>query len=180
MLDVQIYLADVLSGLKTMIWVDYFIAGVVCIAMITGFLRGFSLEFFSLVFWLMAIGIGLSFSREFSVFLESNISNPLPRITASFLSLFLITLAVGGLIRLLLGDSIRKPKLTFAERLGGIIFGIMHGMAVTVILVLLAGLTALPDDPWWKESKFLPPFEICAIWLRDNISSGLAEYVHYR
>jgi membrane protein required for colicin V production len=180
MMDVQIYIADFLSVLKTLIWVDYFIIGVFFIASITGFLRGFSLEFFSLVFWLMAIGVGLSFSREFSVFLESKISNPLSRIAASFLSLFVITLVVGGLIRMLLGDSIRNPKLTFAERLGGMIFGFIHGITVSVVLVLLAGLTALPDDAWWKESKLLPPMQICAIWLRDHVSSGLAEYVHYR
>lgn len=180
MLDVQVYIVNSLTGFKTMIWVDYFIVGVVFIALITGFLRGIRLEFFSLVFWLLAIAVGLSFSREFSVFLEPKISNPLPRVTASFFSLFLITLVVGGLIRLLLGESISKPTLTFAERLGGMILGFIHGMAVTSLIVLLAGLTALPHDLWWKESKLLPPFQLCAIWLRDHVSTGLAEYVHYR
>jgi membrane protein required for colicin V production len=163
-----------------MIWLDYFIIGLVLIGFISGFLRGFSLEFFSLVCWLLAIGIGLSYSREFSVFLESNISNPLPKITASFLSLFLITLIVGSFIRVLLGESIKKPGLTFADRLGGMIFGVLHGMVVVLVLVMLAGLTALPDDPWWKESNLLPPFQTYAIWLRDHIPSGLAQYIHYR
>ncbi|MDD1626998.1 MAG: CvpA family protein [Methylococcaceae bacterium] len=163
-----------------MIWIDYVIIGLVFIAFITGFLRGFSLEFFSLVFWLLAIGVGLSFSREFSVFLESIISNPLPKIAASFLLLFLITLIVGSLIRVLLGESIKKTTLTFTDRLGGMIFGALHGMVVVVVLVMLAGLTALPDDLWWKESKLLPSFQICVIWSRDHIPSGLAEYIHYR
>lgn len=163
-----------------MIWIDYVIIGLVFIAFITGFLRGFSLEFFSLVFWLLAIGVGLSFSREFSVFLESIISNPLPKIAASFLLLFLITLIVGSLIRVLLGESIKKTTLTFTDRLGGMIFGALHGMVVVVVLVMLAGLTALPDDLWWKESKLLPSFQTCVIWSRDHIPSGLAEYIHYR
>lgn len=163
-----------------MIWIDYVIIGLVFIAFITGFLRGFSLEFFSLVFWLLAIGVGLSFSREFSVFLESIISNPLPKIAASFLLLFLITLIVGSLIRVLLGESIKKTTLTFTDRLGGMIFGALHGMVVVVVLVMLAGLTPLPDDLWWKESKLLPSFQTCVIWSRDHIPSGLAEYIHYR
>lgn len=163
-----------------MIWIDYVIIGLVFIAFITGFLRGFSLEFFSLLFWLLAIGVGLSFSREFSVFLESIISNPLPKIAASFLLLFLITLIVGSLIRGLLGESIKKTTLTFTDRLGGMIFGALHGMVVVVVLVMLAGLTALPDDLWWKKSKLLPSFQTCVIWSRDHIPSGLAEYIHYR
>lgn len=163
-----------------MIWVDYFIIGLVSIGLIIGFLRGFSLELFSLIFWLLAIGVGLSFSREFSVFLESDISNPVTKITASFLSLFLITLIVGGLIRMLLGESIKKPKLSFAERLGGITVGVVHGIVMVVAVVMLSGLTDLPNDLWWKESKLLPPFQLCALWLREQVPSGLAEYVHYR
>ena len=171
---------DFLNLEKQIIWIDYVIIGLVSSGLIIGLLRGFSLEVFSLVFWLLAIGIGLSFSSEFSVFLDSTISNPIPKIAASFTLLFLITLIVGSLIRMLLGESIKKSKLTFTERLGGMIFGIVHGMVVVVVLVMLAGLTALPDDLWWKESKLLPPFELCAIWLRDHIPSGLAGYVHYR
>lgn len=163
-----------------MIWVDYFIIGVVIFALLNGFLRGFSLELFSLIFWLLAIVVGLSLSREFSVFLEPNFSNPLPKITASFLSLFLITLIVGGFIRVLLGKSIKRPILTFTARLSGMVLGVLHGMVVIVLLVMLVGLTPLPDDSWWKASKLLPSFQTCAIWIRDHIPSGLAEYIHYR
>jgi membrane protein required for colicin V production len=60
------------------------------------------------------------------------------------------------------------------------LIGVIHGMFSVVILVLIAGLTHLPDDPWWKESKLLLPFQICAIWLRDHIPSGMAEHIHYR
>jgi len=163
-----------------MIWVDYTIIGLVSFGLITGLLRGFSVEVFSLVFWLLAIGVALGFCRDFSVFLESTISNTIPKIAGSFTLLLMITLIVGRLIRLLLGESLNKPVLTFMDRLGGMIFGLPHGMLVVVVLVMLAGLTDLPDDLWWKESKLLPPFQIGAIWLRDHIPSGLAEYIHYR
>ena len=163
-----------------MIWIDYAIIGVVSFGLMIGLLRGFSLEVYSLVFWLLATVVGLSFSSYFSVFLESTFSSFLPKIAASFALLFLITLIVGSLIRLLLGESIKKHDLTFIDHLGGLIFGVVRGMFAVVILVLLAGLSPLPDDLWWKESKLLPPFQIGAIWLRDHIPSGLAEYVNYR
>ena len=163
-----------------MIWIDYAIIGVVSFGLMIGLLRGFSLEAYSLVFWVLATGVGLIFSSYFSVFLESTISSFLPKIAASFALLFLITLIVGSLIRLLLGESIKNHDLSFIDRLGGLIFGVVRGMFTVVILVLLAGLTALPDDLWWKESKLLPPFQTGAVWLRDHIPSGLAEYVHYR
>jgi len=79
-----------------------------------------------------------------------------------------------------LGESLKRAELTFTDCLGGMILGVLHGMVAVVVLVMLVGLTSLPDDAWWKESKLLPPFQICAIWLRDHIPSGMAEYVHYR
>jgi membrane protein required for colicin V production len=163
-----------------MIWIDYVIIGLVSFGLILGLLRGFNLEVFSLVFWMLALVIGLGFSREFSVFLESTISNLLSKTAASFALLFLITLTVGVCIRMLLGELINKPKLTLVDRFGGMIFGFVHGMFVVMVLVMLAGLTPLPNDLWWKESKLLPPFQTGAIWLRDYIPSGLAEYINYR
>ncbi len=163
-----------------MIWIDYVIIGLVFIALISGFLKGFSLEFFSFVCWLLAIGIGLNFSREFSVFLESVIPHPLLKTLASFLSLLLITLLVSRLIQGLLGAAIKKPTLTFTDRLGGMVFGVLRGTVVVVVLVMLAGLTALPNDVWWKKSKLLPSFQTCALWSLDHIPSALAEYIHYR
>ena len=163
-----------------MIWIDYAIIGLLATALIIGLLRGFSLEVFSLAFWVLATGIGLSFSREFSVFLDSSINQPAPKIAASFALLFLLTLVVGALIRLLLGASLNKPQVSFIARLGGMIVGAAHGMVAMVIIVLLAGLTPMPNELWWTESAVLPPFQLCAVWLRDHIPSELAVYVHYR
>ncbi len=163
-----------------MIWIDYAIIGLVFISLIIGLLRGFRLEVFSIAIWVLAIVVSLCFSLEFSVFWESSISHFVTKIAASFTSLILITLFVGHLIRMLLGEAIKKTELTFMDRLGGMVFGGVHGMVVVVALVILAGLTALPDDLWWKESQLLPPFQTCAVWLRDHIPSKLAGYIHFR
>ena len=163
-----------------MIWIDYVIIGLISIGLLKGMLRGFSLEIYSLLLWILATGVGLILSRGFSVFLEASISDTVPKIAASFALLFLITLIIGIVIRMILGESIKTDNLTFLDYLGGMIFGIVHGMLLVVILVMLAGLTALPDDLWWKDSKLLTLYQTSAIWLRDHIPSGLAEYINYR
>lgn len=161
-----------------MIWIDFAIIGLIFIKLIAGLLRGVRREAFSLMIWLLAIWIGLSFSRDFSIFLKTTITYPPVRIAASFAALFLLTVAVGNLIGFLLG--IKKTGLSIIGRLGGMIFGIAQGMVIVTIIIMLAGLTSLPNDLWWKESKLLPPFQSVAIWLRDHIPSGMAEYIHYR
>jgi membrane protein required for colicin V production len=163
-----------------MIWIDYAIIGLVFISLFIGFLRGFVKEAFSLVIWMLGIWVGLSFSREFSGFLAQSISYPSARIAASFAILFVMTLIVGGLVSFLLGVLVNKTGLTGTDRFAGMIFGIVRGLVVVSIIVMLAGLTPLPEDSWWKESKLIPPFQSLALWLRDQIPSGLAGYINYR
>lgn len=145
-------------------------------------MRGFIKEVFSLGFWLLAIWVGLSFSRDLSGFLEPVpvIGSPSARMAASFVMLFVATLILGGLIRFLLGALVKKTGLTFFDRIGGLVFGVVRGMVVVAVIVVLAGFTSLPKDAWWTESKLIPPFQLLAVWLRDHIPSGVAEFVNYR
>ncbi len=163
-----------------MIWIDFTLIGLVFISVVIGLLRGFIKEVFSLAFWMLASWVSLRFSREFSGFLESTISHPSARMVASFVVLFAITLSLGGLIGFLLNVLVKKTGLTFMDRFGGMVFGVVRGMIVVTVVVMLAGLTPLPKDSWWTESTLIPPFQLLAVWLRDHIPSGLAGYISYR
>ena len=162
-----------------MIWIDYAIIGLVGISLVIGLLRGFIKEAFSLVMWIAAIWVGLNFSREFSLFLESVISLPAARIAAAFAILFFSTLLLGGIIEFLLGELVKKTGLTGADRFVGMVFGIARGLLVVAVCIMLAGLTPLPEDPWWQESVLIPPFQSLAIWLRDHLPSGISGYLNY-
>ncbi|MGZ8189596.1 MAG: CvpA family protein [Methylococcaceae bacterium] len=163
-----------------MIWIDFAIIGLISISLLIGLLRGFSLGFYSLMNWILATWVSLTFSREFEFFLKPALSDPAARIATSFVILFFITLLVGGLIRVLLGELVKKNHLTILERLGGMIVGIAHSIVVVTIIVMLTGLSVLPQSPWWKESKLLPPFQTFALWLRDHVPSELAKHVRYQ
>lgn len=162
-----------------MIWVDYTIIGLVLISSVIGLLRGLIREAFSLLIWVVAIWVGLTFSREFSSFLEGFINYPSARIAAAFAILFFTTLILGALISYLLGELVKKTGLTGSDRFAGMIFGIARGLVVVAIVIVLAGLTPLPEESWWKESVLIPPFQALAVWLRDHIPSGMAGYVNY-
>jgi membrane protein required for colicin V production len=163
-----------------MIWVDFVIIGLVFIYLVIGLIRGFGKEAFSLVFWVLAVWVGLNFSREFSRFLEPAISYPLARIAVSFACLLVITLILGALISFLLGEeSVNNNGVTVSDRFLGMIFGFVRGLVVVAVMTMLAGLTSLPEDSWWKESQFIPPFQSLALWLRDHNPSGVAGYINY-
>ncbi len=163
-----------------MIWIDYAIVGLIVISLIIGLLRGFIREAFALVIWIAAIWIGLSFSRELSSLLTSVITQPSLQIAAAFGLLFVFTLILGAVVSFLLGELIKKTGLSGLDRLLGMIFGIARGAVVVALLIMLAGLTPLPEDPWWRESKLIPPFQTLATWLKRQIPQGLAGQIDYR
>jgi len=170
---------DALS-LDKMIWIDYAIVGLIFISAIIGLFRGFIKEAFALLTWIVAIGVGLHYSRHFAVLLQKQIEYPSARIAAAFILLFVMTLVLGSLISFILNHLIETTGLTGTDRLMGMLFGIARGAVLVSVMVLLAGVTPLPEDPWWKHSLLIPPFQALAVWLKSHIPSDLMGYIHYR
>lgn len=170
---------DALSVDK-MIWVDYAISILVAISAFIGLLRGFIKEAFALAAWVLAIWVGMQYSRDFAVLLQDTISYPSARIATAFGLLFFMTLILGGLISFILNQLIEKTGLTGTDRLLGMLFGVVRGSVLVALMVMLAGITPLPEDPWWKQSLLIPPFQSLAVWLKEHIPSGLAGYINYR
>jgi membrane protein required for colicin V production len=163
-----------------LIWIDYGILGLIALSAVVGLLRGFIREAFSLLVWIVAIWIGLTFSHDFAPLLGKYIQVPSVRIAAAFVALFLLTLLVGGLVGYLLTQLVQMTGFSGTDRLLGLLFGVARGALLVSVLVLLAGVTPLPNDPWWKESTLIPPFQKLALWLREHLPAGLAGYVTYR
>lgn len=145
-----------------------------------GLFRGFVAEAFSLLTWVFACWVAFAFSPELSIFFQSSISLPSARIALAFVVLFLLTLILGSILRFILGQLVNSTGLTGSDRFAGLIFGIGRGILVVGILVMLAGLTPLPQDPWWRESNLISPFQSGALWLKEQLPSGIAGKIHYR
>jgi membrane protein required for colicin V production len=171
------------NGLKfvaTLIWIDFSLIGLLSIMILAGLLRGFNLSLYAFINWLLAIAVGLAFSRECAFFLKLTLAHPHAKMATAFAILVALTLVLGGLIRHLLGDIINPRRLTLTNRLGGMVIGIAHTLMIVTVVVMLAGLSVLPQSPWWKESTLLPPFQISALWLRDHVPSELTQRIRYQ
>lgn len=162
-----------------MIWVDIAIIALLALQVIAGLFRGFSRQAFTLIAWVAGIFVAWFFSQDFAIFLLKVFSSPSARLAVAFVSLILITVAIAAIIKVLLPEAEKKTGLNFLDRLGGLLLGLIHGLIVVFVLVVVAGLTALPKDRWWQESKYIPPFQSLAILAKDNIPSTVASSINY-
>jgi membrane protein required for colicin V production len=163
-----------------MVWVDIAIIALLAIYAIGGIIRGFSQEVYSLVVWILGFMVAWFFCQDFAVLFVKFFHSPSTRLAASFVALISITLAVCGVINSLLAGRVKKTGLTALDRLGGLLTGFVHGWVIVLILVVVAGLTPLPKDRWWQQSKYLPPFQSFAIFVKGKLSSKLARSINYR
>lgn len=162
-----------------LIWVDYVILFLVLLSAVIGLFRGFVREAFSLLIWFVAAWVAYRYSQAFSLYLSDLIELPSIRVAAAFGILLITTLILGALLSFLITQLIEKTGLTGSDRFAGFIFGIARGVVVIAVLVLLAGLTPLPQDPWWNASMLIGPFQEFAVWLRDQLPAGMASYLSY-
>lgn len=160
-----------------MAWVDWALLAVIALSVAVGLLRGFIKEVFSLGVWIAAFLVAFQYSGVFAEWLQESVSLPSARTALAFGGLFLAVLVVGGLLTYLLGELVEKTGLSGTDRLLGGVFGAARGVMLAVSLLLVAGFTPLPLDPWWQESRviqaLMPLVEWVAGWLPDSISQYL-------
>jgi len=157
-------------------WADYLILFIVALSMLIGLWRGLLREVISLATWIAAFAIAYLFAEDGAVHLTPYLSTPSLRIALAFGGLFLATLLLGGLIGILASYLVHYTGLTGTDRVLGMVFGLARGYTIIVLLVLAAGLTPLPQDPWWQQSKLLPYFQDTALQSRTLLPPELTQY----
>jgi membrane protein required for colicin V production len=160
-------------------WVDLIIIAIVILSVVIGIFRGFIKESISLATWIIAIIIAWIYHPDLASVFEQHIDSPTLRLGIAFAILFVVTLIIGGLVNFALGELVDRTGLTGTDRTLGAVFGILRGILVVGVLVLLAGLTPLPKEPFWDQSLFLGYFERLAIWMRDFLPPDIASNFVY-
>ena len=160
-------------------WIDVVILALIALSAILSLFRGFVREAVALATWLIALWVAMAFYEDLATILSQWISVPSAQKITAFALLFVCVLLLGAIVNYLAGRIVDKTGLTGTDKLLGIVFGVARGGVIVAILVLLAGLTPLPQDPWWQDSQFLGYFQELATWLRSYLPNEIAENISY-
>ena len=160
-------------------WADYFIIGLIVLSMLVSLWRGFIKEALSLATWIVAFLVALNFSDVLAQRLTPWVELPSARAVAAFAGLFLIVLILGALVNFLIGQLVSKTGLAGTDRILGTVFGVARGVIIVAVVVMLAGVTPLPRDPWWQASQLMPHFERLALWLADHLPAEVKDNVRF-
>lgn len=142
-------------------WADLAILVILALSALLSLFRGLVGEVMSLLGWVGAGWAALEFAAPLARRLEF-VSVPSLRLALAFCLVFVAVLLACALLSLFIRRLVAGTGLTGTDRMLGILFGLARGAAIVTLLVLVAGLTPLPRDPWWREPVLLPRFEALA------------------
>ncbi len=157
--------------------VDLVLLGIVALSLLVGLWRGFVEEVFALAVWAFAFLAAFQFSGLLAAELEPWVDMPSGRQGLAFAAVFLAVLAVGGLLTWLVGQLVQKTGLSGTDRLLGGLFGAARGLLLVLALIIAAGFTPIPLDPWWAESRVIQALLPLADWASGFLPESVLEYL---
>jgi len=158
---------------------DYAVLGVLAVSILLSVMRGAVRELLSLAGWVVAFMAAKSMAASFAPLLPASIEDASIRMSVAFIAIFLATLLAMGLVAILASAMIKTVGLGFVDRFLGSLFGLVRGLLVVLLMVLVAGLTTLPREPFWQKALLSKPLETAVTMMMPWLPQDLSAHIHY-
>ncbi|MFN4290505.1 MAG: CvpA family protein [Permianibacter sp.] len=151
-----------------MVWLDWAILGVVVISALLSLWRGFVREAVALAGWLLAFFLARGFHDDLSPFLSDDIRPEGLKLALAWVAIFLLVLFLSYLLAKLGQVLIDKVGLTTPDRVLGMAFGLLRGLALCAAMVIVSkAFTRFPEAMVWQQSRLVAPLETVGDWFLD-------------
>jgi membrane protein required for colicin V production len=162
-----------------MTWFDYAVIAIVGLSVLLAVFRGVVRELAAIAGWAAAFVLSGLFAHDLAQWLPVALS-PMLKAVIAYLVIFLGVLLLSGIAGMALTRLFHAAGLGFADRAVGALFGLMRGVLIVFVGVMLAGLTGLPREPFWREAAFSGPVETAVLAAKPVLPKELAQRIRYR
>lgn len=158
---------------------DYVVLAILLISAAVGAWRGLVGEILSILAWVVALIAAWMFGGEVGAALYGGIHDGAVRLVAGFATVILLVLVVVALLKLLMRGVLKAIGLSLTDRMLGVMFGLLRGLAIVIVIVLIGGLTSAPKQPWWREARLSPPLETIVLAGRPWLPGDVAKRIRF-
>lgn len=158
---------------------DYAVLAIVAFSVLLSVIRGLAREVLALLAWAAGFIVASVFAADVAQLLAPEVPDERVRLLAAFAGVFIAVLLAMSLLALLVSKLVKGAGLGVEDRLLGGVFGLARGVLVVTVLVLAAGLTALPRQPEWRAAVLSGPFEALAGQVKSWLPVRLAQRITY-
>jgi membrane protein required for colicin V production len=162
-----------------MTWLDYAVLIVLAASILWGVWRGLVHEVVSVASWVLAFLAANLLAGPLGEALPKSMLTPEARVLVSFVVVFIATLVVCTVVGSLLSKMMKVAGLGPLDRTLGGVFGLVRALVILLAFSLLAGLTALPRQPAWRNSMSGDSLAQGALAVRPWLPKSFAERLRY-
>jgi membrane protein required for colicin V production len=149
---------------------DWIIISVVVISCLIGLWRGFMREAISLATWIIGLWLAWTFSSTVEPMLGGLLSGPQVKVWVARLIILVLVVLAGNLVGFIVTRAVRYSPFGVADRLLGVLFGLLRAALLVGVGVILGELLKLDGEPWWSKSALLPYTEFLGDWVRALVN----------
>ena len=158
---------------------DYLLLFVLISSIVISMFRGLIKEVLSLLSWIVAFVIANAYGAQLAPLLPSMVPGQALRLIVAFIALFIGVRLLMGLLMMALDALIKASGLSLADRGLGGLFGLARGIVIVLASVIVAGMTELPKQDFWKNAMSSPMAEAGARTVKPFLPEALARHVNF-
>ena len=159
---------------------DYAVLVILLASMALGAWRGVLGEIIAVAAWVLAFFAAKWWGDEFALQLLSGIGDPVVRLVAAWVLIFVIVLLLMALVRLAIRGLLKALGLSLSDRALGVLFAAVRGALIVLALVALGGMLSLAKEGWWSEAYFSAPLETAVLACKPWLPPDVAKRIRFR
>lgn len=158
---------------------DYLVLLVLISSIVISTMRGLVREILSLLSWIVSFVVANAYGEELARWLPDAIPGSMTRLIVAFIALFIGVRLLMALVGMAIDATIKAAGLSLADRGLGGLFGLARGLVLVLAAVLVCGMTAIPQQPFWRDALFSPLAETAARTVKPYLPGDVARHVNF-
>lgn len=157
---------------------DFAVIAILLVSLLFGLWRGLFYEVLSLLGWPLAFMLSNMYADGIAQHIP--IQHEMLRTLGTYALVFIAVMMVWGVLVLGLTKLLRAVGLGQLDRMLGGLFGVLRGLLVVLAVVWLAGVTDIPERPFWRGAQMSRGAEDVALLTKAWLPESIAQRIHYR
>ena len=157
---------------------DFVVLTILLVSLLIGLWRGLLYEVLSLLGWPIAFVLSRLSADSVAPLLP--MIEETMRIAAAYALVFIAALIVWGILTRMIAKLLKAMGSDWTDRAMGGVFGVVRGGLVVLVLTWLAGLTHVPEQPFWRGALTSKTLEDIALLTKSWLPGDVEKRMHFR